>query len=119
MTYQRNIGLPQEDVLHEMPERLIRHPEVEADDRAGDQHDHHALDHLTLVRPLDLLQLGDRLGDEALAAAAGDAPHSPRLALDRLLRRAHLRLARAGALGQAAVRRLGLLPALGAALRSR
>src|SRR5438552_11050879 len=103
MTYQRNIGLPQEDVLHEMPERLIRHPEVEADDRAGDQHDGHALDHLALVRPLDLLQLGDRLGDEALAAASGDASRA-RLALDRLLRRPDLRLPRPGALRQSAGR---------------
>src|SRR5947199_9027245 len=108
MTYQRNIDLPQEDVLDEVPERLIRHPEVEADDHAGDQDDGHALDHLGLVRPLALLQLADRLGDEALAAASGDTSPA-RLALDGLLRRADLRLPRPGALAQAAA--AGSLPA--------
>src|SRR3954451_3630159 len=56
--------LPQENVLDEALEHLVRAPEVEADQDAGDQHDHRALDHLLLARPLDLPQLRIGLADE-------------------------------------------------------
>ena len=47
-------------------------PEEGADDRARDQHDDRALDHLCAVRPLDLAELADRLTDEAAAATMLD-----------------------------------------------
>ena len=72
--------LPEQDVLDERLEREVGEPEEGADDHAGDQHDHRALDQLRLARPLDLLQLGDRLGDEAAAgrATAAGARRAPR-----------------------------------------
>src|SRR5436853_82173 len=57
--------LAQEDVLDEPLEREVGDPEIGADDRAGDEHDDDALDQLLLAGPFDLLQLGDRLLDEA------------------------------------------------------
>src|SRR5262249_21129101 len=74
MTYQRNIGgaplLVQQDVLHERAKRLVCPVEEDADDGTGDQDDHRALHDLGPARPLDLLELGDRLADERKTAAA-------------------------------------------------
>src|ERR671934_2305652 len=74
MTYQRNIAqslLSEEDVFDDTLEDEIRRVQEDADDQAGDQHDRNPLDQLRLPRPLDLLQLSPRLGDEAPEAAAG------------------------------------------------
>src|SRR2546430_16481581 len=75
MGYQRNIGSGEDgaekDVLDEPLERLVGEEEVDADDQAGDQDDHGALDQLLLAGPLDLVQLGPRLADEL---RAGEAP---------------------------------------------
>src|ERR687888_1951598 len=110
MTYQRNIRdplLPQEDVLdHALPDQVVR-VQVDADDEACDEDDRSALDHLRLARPLDLLQLAPRLGDEPARAAAG-RPALAALALRRLGRRPDLGLARACALDHLRVAR-GLL----------
>src|SRR5919206_496649 len=66
--------LPQEDVLdHALPDQVVR-VQVDADDEARDEHDHGALDHLRLVRPLDFLQLAPRLPDEPARPAAGSSP---------------------------------------------
>src|ERR671934_2391822 len=101
MTYQRNIGgplLPQEDVLdHALPDQVVR-VQVDADDEARDEDDDGALDHLRLVRPLDLLQLAPRLADEPARAAAG-CPALAALALRRLRRRPDLSLPTPCALG--------------------
>src|SRR6187551_124669 len=78
MTYQRNIGcLPaleglevQKDVLDEVRERQVGDPEIGADDRHGDDDDDRRREELVLTWPLDLLELGDRLRDEAAEAAA-------------------------------------------------
>src|SRR5436853_566380 len=76
MTYQRNIErplLPEEDVLDDaLPDQVVG-VEVHPDDQAGDQHDRRPLDHLRLARPLDLLDLAPRLGDEAAGASARGA----------------------------------------------
>jgi hypothetical protein len=66
--------LTQEDVLDEPLEGEVCEPEVRADDHARDQHDRDALDQLLLARPLDLLQLGGGLADEAPEAGAGNLP---------------------------------------------
>src|SRR2546430_7907725 len=75
MGYQRNIGSgedgAEEDVLDKPLERLVGEKEVDADDQAGDQDDHGALDQLLLPGPFDLVQLGPRLADEL---RAGEAP---------------------------------------------
>jgi hypothetical protein len=105
MTYQRNISidqfslLPEQEPLYERLEREVGQPEIGTDDRAGEDHDHRAGQDLTLVRPLDLLQLGGGLGDEA-PTAASRAPATG-LRLRGLLRRADLLLARAGTLRDA------------------
>src|SRR6185295_8367102 len=66
ITYQRNMCLlPQENVADEGLEDLVGRVEVGADDHAGDDHDDRALHHLGAARPLDLLQLGPGLADEA------------------------------------------------------
>src|SRR5581483_6526659 len=72
MTYQRNIWplLDQEAVDEVLPDLVVR-PEISADDEAGDEDDDCALDQLLLPRPLDLLQLGDGLPEEAERAPAG------------------------------------------------
>src|SRR6476469_7757014 len=57
--------LPQEDVLDDALPDFVVDVEVEADDQARDQHDRGAGDHLRLGRPVDLLQFGVRLPDEA------------------------------------------------------
>src|SRR5437879_627043 len=76
ITYQRNIrsSLAQHDVLDEVLPQLIVQPEVGADDDAGDQHDRRPAHDRLLVRPLDLLELGDRLLDEMDRARARDVP---------------------------------------------
>ena len=71
--------LTQEDVLDEPLEREIGQPEICADDDARDQDDRDALDQLLLPRPLDLLQLGGGLGDEAPQAGARKAALDDRL----------------------------------------
>src|SRR5690349_20995453 len=63
-----------------MLEEDVAAVEEDADDQTGDQHDGHALDQLILGRPLDLLELAPRLGDEAADAAARSGPRlAPRL----------------------------------------
>ena len=80
--------------MDEPLEGEIGEPQIGADDDAGDQDDRRALDQLLLGRPFDLLQLGDRLSDEA----PDPGPRKP--ALDLRLRAAYagrdLRLARNG-----------------------
>src|SRR6187431_2951920 len=93
MTYQRNIGsLLQKDAVDDGADDLVETPQVSADDDAGDDHDHDALERLVARRPVDLAQLGVRLADELTALllrlAAG-------LLLDGLLRRPDLLRARA------------------------
>src|SRR5919201_6900570 len=122
MTYQRNIGdplLPQEDVLDDaLPDEVVR-VQVDADDEARDEDDGGALDHLRLVRPLDLLQLAPGLGDEP-ARPAARGPALAALALRRLCRRPDLGLTRARALPHLRVAaRVLLLRPPGAALLSR
>src|SRR5215218_5443794 len=68
-TYQRNtlvlLLLAQEDVLDDaLPEEVVG-VEEDPDDHARDQHDRRPLDDLVLPGPVDLLQLGPRLADEA------------------------------------------------------
>src|SRR3954451_21633494 len=76
ITYQRNIrsSLSQHDVLDEVLPQLIVEPEVGADDDAGDDHDRGPAHDRLLGRPLDLLQLGNRLLDEPDRARARDVP---------------------------------------------
>src|SRR5919201_7155503 len=100
MAYQRNTARPllvEEDPLDERLEREVGDPEIDAHDHARDQNDRRALDQLILGRPLDLLQLGPRLGDETTEAAPGRSAGAG-LALGLLRRRADLRLALARAL---------------------
>ena len=52
-------------MLDESPEDLVGEEQVDADHEAGDQDDDGALDQLLLARPLDLLELGPGLPDEA------------------------------------------------------
>src|SRR3954465_6741208 len=61
ITYQRNIrsSLSQHDVLDQVLPELIVGPEVGTDDHAGDDHDRGPAHDRLLVRPLDLLQLGN------------------------------------------------------------
>src|SRR5918994_1783227 len=76
-----------------LPDQVVD-PQVEARDRAGDDHDDRSRGHLALIRPLNLAELGHRLADERAAlrlAAAG-------LSALSLLRRTNLSLARASAL---------------------
>jgi hypothetical protein len=104
----------EEDILDETLEDKVGRVEPDADDQAGDQHDHDALDELILSRPLDLLKLAPRLTDEAAEAAARDAKLAGRLG------RPHWpRAGSGGALRDLTVRRSALLlGAPGAALRS-
>src|SRR6476620_11332531 len=100
MTYQRNISrlslLTDESLDDRLPDQIVE-IEIGADHDARDQHDNRSLDHLRLAGPLDLLQFGPRLGDEAAALAALGAG----LAFRRLRARADLRLALARALRDA------------------
>src|SRR6185312_11808480 len=78
MTYQRNMAialflLAEQNIADERLEELIGGVEIRADDRAGDDHDDRALDHLTTAGPLDLLELAPGLPDEA-APLTGLAP---------------------------------------------
>jgi hypothetical protein len=65
MTYHWNMRLPQEDVLDDALPDFVVHVQVEADDHARDQDDGGAGDRLRLRRPVDLLELGIGLSDEA------------------------------------------------------
>src|SRR5690348_10958248 len=65
------MALAKEDVLDDVLPQLVVQPEVRADDEAGDDHHGRAADHLLLVRPLDLVELGPRLLEEADARDAG------------------------------------------------
>src|SRR5919197_3128315 len=78
---------PVDDAL---PDEVVD-PEVRPGDRARDDHDDGAGHDLSLRRPLDLAELGDRLADEAAALRLAAA----RLPALSLLGRADLRLARA------------------------
>src|SRR5438105_10781879 len=76
ITYQRNIrsSLSQHDVLDEVLPQLIVQPGVGADDDTGNEHHRGAAHDRLLARPLDLLELGDRLLDEMDRARARDVP---------------------------------------------
>src|SRR6266536_731496 len=118
MTSPQNISrlsslLPDGPLDDRLPDQVV-HVEVDADHDARDQHDNRSLDHLGLTGPIDFLQLCPRLREEAAALAA----LRPRLALGGGRARADLRLARAGALRDAALI-LRLRLATGAPLRSR
>src|SRR4051812_20247076 len=110
----------QEDVLDEALEQLIGGEQVHARDQARDQHDRGALDQLLLAGPVDLLELGPRLADEALAPLAGDVAAIGALrrlgGRAQLLRLLRLLLALRGALERGAA--LGLCGAAGAAFRA-
>jgi hypothetical protein len=97
--------------LDEAPEDLVGEEQVRARDQTGDEDDGGALDQLLLAGPVDLLQLGPRLADEALAACAGDVVAVG--ALGGLGRRAHLRLRRLRLLLRALRRALDGCAALG------
>src|SRR4029079_4086712 len=106
--------LSKQDVLDEAAKELVRQEQVEARDEAGDEDDRGALDQLLLARPVDLLELAPRLGDEA-----PDAPARGTAALTRRLRglgrrRTGRRLALRRALDGGAT--FGLRCAAGAAL---
>jgi hypothetical protein len=75
IAYQRNTRDPltEEDVLDEPLESEIGEPEIRADDDARDQDNRDALDQLLLTGPLDLLQLGGGLADEAPDSGAWQA----------------------------------------------
>jgi hypothetical protein len=81
IAYQRNTRDPltEEDVLDEPLEGEIGEPEIRADDDARDQDDRDALDQLLLTGPLDLLQLGGGLADEAPNPGAWQAALDDRL----------------------------------------
>jgi hypothetical protein len=97
--------------LDEAPEDLVGEEQVRARDQTGDEDDGGALDQLLLAGPVDLLQLGPRLADEALAARAGDVVAVG--ALGGLGRRAYLRLRRLRLLLRALRRALDGCAALG------
>jgi hypothetical protein len=88
--------LAQQDALDERLEHEVRDVQVRADDSAGDEDDDGAGHDLALTRPVDLLQLGPALGDEATTPAAATA--ATRLCLRRLRCRADLGLPLARAL---------------------
>jgi hypothetical protein len=92
----------EQDALDEWLEHEVGDVEVRPDDAAGDEDDDGAGQDLALARPVDLLQLGPALCDEAAtsttaAAAAG-------LSLRRLGGRANLGLTLARALADALLR---------------
>jgi hypothetical protein len=110
ITYQRNISDPlrsaaEQDALDEWLEHEVGDVQVRPDDAAGDEDDDGAGHDLALSWPVDLLQLGPALGDEAAASTA--APAAPGLRLRRLGGRADLGLTAAGSLADALT--LGLL----------
>src|SRR4029079_13280776 len=78
MTYHWNIeaGNSLKDLLDEIAEDEVAHVEERPDDRARDDDDDRGLRDLVAAGPLDLLQLGPGLADEAsarLGLAAGRA----------------------------------------------
>ena len=85
-----NLKLTEKEVADERPQRLVGAVEIGADNDAGDDHDDRALYDLSAARPVDLLELGPRLLDEAAALARLTATG---LLRGGLLRRAHLSLA--------------------------
>jgi hypothetical protein len=104
ITYQRNISDPlrsaaEQDALDEWLEHEVGDVQVRADDSAGDEDDDGAGHDLALARPVDFLQLGPALGDEAAASPAATA--APGLRLRRLRGRADLGLTLARALADA------------------
>src|SRR5215469_5776139 len=87
------MGLAEEEVLDEVLPQLVVQPEVGTGDEARDDHDGGAADHLLLVRPLDLVELGPGLLEEADAGnARADVVAALALRLGRL--RARLLLGR-------------------------
>src|SRR5688572_33382044 len=100
MTYQRNTAKSdvEEDVADEPAQDSIGGVKVGADDRHGDDDDDGRREELALPGPLDLLQLGCRLGHEGSEATAPLAACA-RLAF-RLADGLDLAPARAGALGR-------------------
>src|SRR6185295_12278916 len=113
MTYQRNIERPgleiEEDVFDKTGEGEVGNPEVGAHDGDGENDGHGRGEELAPVRPLDLLELADRLPDEA-AEAAPPLPAGTGLAL-RLAGGLDLAPALAGALGRGRLLEAGALPA--------
>jgi hypothetical protein len=110
ITYQRNISDPlrsaaEQDALDEWLEHEVGDVQVRADDSAGNEDDDGAGHDLALPRPIDLLQLGPALGDEAAASTA--SPAAPGLRLRRLGGGANLGLTAASPLADALA--LGLL----------
>lgn len=108
ITYQRNISdlsAAEQDALDEWLDDEVGDVEVRPDDGAGDENDDGARHDLALPRPVDLLQLGHALCDEAAASTA--APAAPGLRLRRLGGRADLGLTAASSLADALA--LGLL----------
>jgi len=55
---------PQQNAVDEGADDLIEAPQVEADDRAGNDDNDDALERLASARPVDLPELGGRLADE-------------------------------------------------------
>jgi hypothetical protein len=100
ITYQRNIQtlplLAQQEALDERLEHEVREVQVGPDDSAGDENDDGSGHDLALARPVDLLELGPALGDEAAASTAPSA--APGLRLGRLRGGTDLGLALARAL---------------------
>src|SRR5919108_5826253 len=97
----------EEDVFDEAREGEVGDPEVRPDDGDRDDDDDRRREELAPARPLDLLELADRLGSETAEAAAALAAR-PRLAL-RLADRLDLAPARAGALGRCRLLKAGAL----------
>ena len=74
-------SLSEKDVADEGPNQLVEAPEIGADDHHGDDDGHRALNHLGAVGPVDLVELGPRLANEAAARPGivldrGDGPTS-------------------------------------------
>jgi hypothetical protein len=113
MTYQRNIerlGLEvEEDVFDKTGESEVCDPEVCAYDSDRENDGHGRGEELTAVWPLDLLELADRLADEA-AEAAAPLFAGAGLAL-RLADGLDLAPALAGALSRGGLLESGALPA--------
>ena len=78
----------QKDAVDDGADDLVEAPQVRADNRAGDDDDHDALERLAAARPVDLPELGGRLADELPALTVG---LSTGLLLDGLLGRSDLR----------------------------
>ena len=88
---EKHQRLLEKNAVDEGTDDLVEAPEVEADDRARDDHDDDTLERLAPRRPVDLRRLGVRLADELPALLLG-LPTG--LLLDGLLGRPNLLRAR-------------------------